>query len=140
MSGIWTEMVDATLMRLIDDDALSYAEIANELSLRFGVRVNRNACIGRARRLKRIKRGAPPERWSRYPKIKNAPVPAVRKRAVPPPALYPTLVTLLELERHQCKWTDSDNSPWLFCAAPVEDGQVYCNRHCCMAYYGHKAA
>jgi hypothetical protein len=44
-------------------------------------------------------------------------------------------IPLIELrDSGQCKWTDSNNAPWLFCGNPTVESLPYCSYHCWRAY------
>ena len=52
------------------------------------------------------------------------PLPDVRQR----------LVGLLDLNAGECKWTDSDGVPFLFCGRAAQAGLPYCAEHARVAY------
>ncbi|SFP66007.1 GcrA cell cycle regulator [Bradyrhizobium sp. Ghvi] len=132
---------------------LSYAEIGRQINARFGTAYTRNAVVGRARRL-----GlglSTPERMispSIVPSLPGGSAPLAPARAAPPglnlpppsalkPAkpiklrcvgVSPRLITLLELERGDCRYPyggDKEGEEITFCGHPRQPGSSYCAPH-----------
>ena len=138
---------------------LSFAQISAKIRAEFGreAEYSRNACIGRAHRLKlsqdnKPKKAAPARPWEdegktrrtffRHkqieagsyirpdykPRVKMTafacdPVSGLRVADV-----VPLHLSLLELEREQCKWPYGDG-PFTFCGCRTFDGSSYCEAH-----------
>jgi len=130
---------------------LSYAEIGRQINARFGTTYTRNAVAGRAKRLGL----AAPERTaspSIVPSLPGDPGPLPQRRGalpgltLPPlsalkPAkpvklrcvgVRPRLITLLELERGDCRYPyggDKEGEKISFCGHPRQPGSSYCAPH-----------
>ena len=130
---------------------LSYAEIGRQINARFGTAYTRNAVAGRAKRLGL----AAPERMagpSIVPSLPGDPGPLPQRRGalpgltLPPlsaqkPAkpvklrcvgVRPRLITLLELERGDCRYPyggDKEGEGISFCGHPRQPGSSYCAPH-----------
>jgi GcrA cell cycle regulator len=130
---------------------LSYAEIGREINARFGTAYTRNAVIGRAKRLGL----AAPDRMtspSIVPSLPGEPGPLSPPRVaipglnLPPPSalkpvnsvklrcvgVRPRLITLLELERGDCRYPyggDREEEEISFCGHPRQPGSSYCVPH-----------
>ena len=51
------------------------------------------------------------------------------------PEITPTAVSIIELERHHCRWPASgEGAAMLYCGGAAMNGFPYCPRHCRMAY------
>ena len=57
--------------------------------------------------------------------------PLKSKAWLPLPGSKPVL--LVDLEPNKCKWSVSDNSPYLFCGEPAHEG-TYCRIHAQLGY------
>jgi hypothetical protein len=139
---IWDEYRVARLRALHANKKLSFDVIAAQLSAEWGMEVSKNACIGKARRMKLAQR---PRKVFRGDKRKRAvtlvaeapaavapePVPCVLPRwkvmEVPRPAPG-TRITLFQLTDNTCRWPHGDRVPFLFCGAPTA-GKTYCAYH-----------
>jgi hypothetical protein len=139
---IWDEYRVARLRALHANKKLSFDVIAAQLSAEWGMEVSKNACIGKARRMKLAQR---PRKVFRGDKRKRAvtlvaeapaavapePVPCVLPRwkvmEVPRPAPG-TRITLFQLTDNTCRWPHGDRVPFLFCCAPTA-GKTYCAYH-----------
>ena len=130
---------------------LSYAEIGREINARFGTAYTRNAVVGRAKRLGL----AEPERMTSpsivpslpgEPGLLSPPRVAIPGLNLPPPSalkpvnpvklrcvgVRPRLITLLELERGDCRYPyggDREGEEIRFCGHPRQPGSSYCAPH-----------
>lgn len=116
----------------------------------YAMSYSRNAVIGKVHRLKLEKRrsavggdGKVRRRPRRKPTMhtSNQVVTMAKKKEfraayVPPPAEAPTptMVTLLDIEPHQCKWALDDGPVFHFCGAERWAGKPYCHHHYGRAY------
>lgn len=138
----WTPQLDAR-MRELYDRRLTFLEISRILNADFGLKLTRNSCIGRARRLKfPLRDGSPPPPppksrrvRKQYPKKKRQ----VRMAELPPvpwapPPLVPGALTMLQLTHDTCRWPSGTRPPYTYCGAPVHDGRSFCLAHCQLAY------
>jgi len=143
----WTETRMARLRALhalSADERLSFDAIAAQLTQEFGMTVSKNACIGKARRMKLVRRayGPIPQRKRKRATAAPAPTPApayiapeavpcVRPRwkamEVPRPAPGGR-ITLFQLNGNTCRWPHGDRTPYLFCGATTA-GKTYCAYH-----------
>lgn len=150
---MWTDGV-VERFKALCADGLSFSQIADTISQEFRIRVSRNACIGKARRLGIGK--ATDLRVSRSRKHlerPRQPRPKAERRAAPkvakPPALKLVIgptdaerahcfdplpegcgVGLLDIGFGQCRWPHGEGAGLRFCGeATVEAGCVYCERH-----------
>jgi GcrA cell cycle regulator len=133
---VWTEKVENDLRRL-----WASGESAAVIGAHLGV--SRSAVLGKARRLhlalRRGDRERKPHTETKVPRVPRAPKePKPSQRAPlfarpegnawdPVPGTVP--LPLLDLQRGQCKWPVSQDAPFLFCAAPAEEGRPYCAHH-----------
>lgn len=144
---VWSAEEEAELRRLHAlRPALSYTEIGAKIGRK------RNACIGKAHRLKLPDRsdmknhGRPRAEPStlgikrrRGPVSPARLVAAARQKAnAVRPEPSPVRVVLADAQ-DGCRWPCGDH-PFVFCAAEVERGQVYCGEHCRLAYRPRSAA
>lgn len=74
----------------------------------------------------------PRKEYSRAPKAKPPPRPAPPPIVLPPPPPIVLPVT-------ECQWP-LGKRPYRFCAAPAVPHQVYCSKHCRIAYNNWRAA
>jgi GcrA cell cycle regulator len=135
-----------------------YAEGISHGTIAARMGITRNASIGKAHRLGLEQRAARPalkpwvalgisERtWQRHRK-KSFPYRGVvvRRRLIPEadrgekmtdiaPAVGCGPLTLMDLERHSCRWpVEVPGQPMMYCGDPKASGS-YCARHCRMAY------
>lgn len=118
----WTPELKAALLELTaPGHSKTFVEIATEL---FGTPTARNACIGMARRLRLPP--APPKAIR-----VDAPIaaPVARRHNGEP-------VTIYQLRRHDCRWPEGVNPPYLYCGRRTLEERPYCEEHCARAY-GH---
>lgn len=117
----WTSERDTQVREMISF-GYSYTMIGERLG------VTRNAIAGRVNRLGwsvRSMAGRQPTKPPKPPK----PIPA------PPVAFTAIGVTLVDLERHQCRYAiGEDDGIHLFCAATTTEGASYCAEHVKISY------
>ena len=135
----WTNEEIATLRRLWEA-GWSGGRIAHEIGR------SRAACMGKLWRLgvfEKTRRKAS----SRKTKERVTPAKPVWRRIVPeandnqPPVKPPpkpklpgTLVLLVDLEPHHCRWPVGDPKEMLFCGDAREEARPYCPHHVRIAY------
>lgn len=141
------QMIDR--FRELHSRDLSFGEIAVELSAEFRVKVTRNSCISKARRVGLPIRALTPaergkithRRWKdrqeAVPRLRPAGVNVMRivqtkKRSLPPEMrladVQPLHLDLFDLKHGQCRYPYGDG-PFTFCGCPAADGSSYCAAH-----------
>lgn len=150
VTSAWTPEIDADLLQMVKE-GISYREAVPVLNARYGTSFSRCALIGRARRLggfeprprltpeqreaRRITREARRNKKRRDERRQAGYVP--RLRIVRPARedtvlrcaeIQPLHVSLLDLERHQCRWPYGDG-PYSFCGHQVGKDTPYCMPH-----------
>src|SRR5216684_255291 len=146
----WNDETDAELRRLYADK-LSGAQIAQEISRKFGMTITRNAVIGRTHRLgmvepkpaKRREPKAPHEcpqrRTHKSFKFKS---PSIAPEPLPPPKTPDVGIpisqrkTLLQLTEETCRWPigDPGSADFFFCGGQTLTSLPYCAYHSRVAY------
>ena len=131
----WTEPMEARLWDLATSpEQPTYDEIARVLGVEFGLRITKNACIGRARRM-----GVPVRIAPRYYNGDAVVFKVNPRKARPAPRRQFTErryghVSIYDLREHDCKWPFGDHPPFGFCARPAVDGFPYCAEHVRKSY------
>jgi hypothetical protein len=95
---------------LCEDDTLKFRSIMKTMNAEFGTSLSRNACIGKARRLK-----MPP-----------------RAKDNNPVKLHPEGLPLDKLRERTCRWPmgpTMQRPPYFFCGKPTAVGCPYCKTH-----------
>ena len=155
---VWTPVMEDRLMRLING-GIPYLEIAQKLSAEFRVKLTKNACIGKGRRLHAPLRIAPRKRaclkrsvprkkpgllsllssaaknWrqeQRKRKLKAHPLRRRKQRRQQQPLRN---LTLMQLRPSSCRWPIGHNPPYNYCGAHTQDGSSYCPEHHAMTHY-----
>jgi hypothetical protein len=127
MKILWTEEMDIVLMNLLESKDMPYREVAVRLSIAFDLKFTKNACVGRARRLR-----LPP----RPPKV--VVLPSFIVVAPPKPRKKGEPITILELRDGVCHWPLAkveDHPPYLYCGrATVDLGCSWCQIHANIAF------
>ena len=152
---VWTSAMQDRLLALLKQ-GMPYKEIAKIISGETGLKITKNACIGKGRRLgvplrlparKRLpcrKRNAP----ASYAR-KRLPLAAARSRPRPPKGkakspirkLQPPLrnLSLLQLRTSSCRYPTVHSPPFKFCGAHQQDGSSYCPEHHALCHYKGRA-
>lgn len=149
----WTEEADETLRRARCDEGLATSRIVRLLATRHGIRVTRNAVLGRALRLglSRPRRLVAKEARASAPCLAKAP--ATRRPDVasplkrPAPAapqggwtylLTPTAIPLPQIKVGLCKWPvgETEGLAQMFCGAVAAGAASYCPGHLLCARVG----
>lgn len=155
---VWTPLMGARLMQMIHDD-VPYLEIARAMSAEFKVKLTKNACIGKGRRLHAPLRIAPRKRtclkrsvprkkpgllsllssaaknWrqeQRKRKLKAHPLRHRRQRRQQQPLRN---LSLLQLRPRSCRFPTGHSPPYSYCGAHAQDGSSYCPEHHAMTHY-----
>ncbi len=151
MAFEWTHEATAELERLVVTEGKYYADAASILSTKYGARITKSACIGRAKRRGFAKDafGAKANERARTRVAANKPK-RVRvinngfKKQAPPVGLPPGItnlppdisdcaVSLIDAASGQCRWPlDESNHLMTVCGSPCEGS--YCSRHQSIAY------
>ena len=133
----WTEPLERRLWELATSPQQpTYDQIAHTLGLEFGVRLTKNSCIGRARRMGVPVRIAPRFR-SNY---RDAVIFTVDPRKARPKPRYAVPerrydhVSIYDLGANDCRWPFGDRPPFQFCGREVVDGHPYCAEHVRKSY------
>ena len=141
---------------LVAEPEPSFDQIATILCMEYPVRLSRNACIGKAKRLglcmpsqkktALLKRGAIDRKPPREPRNKVRLYPrksfvelfgVIRDSVVDlSPDQSPFAVSLLEAKDHHCRWpvTPITDGLFMFCGDEKVEGFSYCTKHCLLAY------
>ena len=130
----WDDHLIARFTALHRDGKRPFREIAETLSREFGLRLSKNACIGKARRLslKERPRVAPPpprkgQRRGGRPRRIPAVLPGWR---IEPPRLPPAAgrITIYQLESGVCHFPHGETPPYTYCGAKTLRGS-WCPHH-----------
>jgi hypothetical protein len=134
----WSDKTITLFRMLCAEEALSFSDIAAAMSQELGVRITKNACIGKARRLGLPMRKTPQRERKRVkpaePAILDTPRLAVWSVSEPPVRRANGHLTLFELERTSCRYPFGDRVPYLFCGKPIREATSYCPFHCGVVY------
>jgi hypothetical protein len=143
----WTDALIARLKALHADDDMSFTEIANQLSEEFMVKLTKNACIGKARRLglKERARVAPPlpRKGQKRGGSRYRPPPVVLPGwQVEPPRLpaHADRITIYQLKSGVCHFPFGERPPYAYCGHTTRRGLPWCPHHETVVYpRGNKA-
>ena len=126
----------ARFTALCADESLTFRAIRDTMNVEFKTDLTRNACIGKARRLR-----MPPRDPINNPTLKK--VPAVTKFFLPiPPELAPRstepfTITIYQLRAHDCRWPSREQRPpFTYCGRKALTGLPYCVKHTRLARSG----
>lgn len=152
----WTEEADETLRRAKCDEGLATSRIVRLLATRHGIRVTRNAVLGRAlrlglsrpRRLVAKEPRAPSPCLAKAPDARRPDVSSPLKRPAPVASsapqgewkylLTPTAVPFQRLKAGLCKWPvgEKEGLAQMFCGAVAAGTASYCPGHLLCARVG----
>jgi hypothetical protein len=129
----WDGHLIARFKALHKDGERSFADIAGTLSHEFGIRLTKNACIGKARRLGLKARAhvPPPLPRKGQRRGKPRPIPAVLPGwRIEPPRLPPAAgkVTIYQLKDGVCHFPHGEQPPYTYCGAKALRGS-WCATH-----------
>jgi len=150
---VWTPAMTERFLHLVDK-GVSYLDIAKIISGEFRVRITKNACVGKGRRLHVPLRSPPRKRLCRKrnarrnPERRKLPQSAARPR---PPRKRKTILssrkqfpllnlTLLQLRPTSCRWPTGHSPPFSFCGDHQAEGSSYCLKHTLIATPGYGRA
>jgi len=146
---VWTDHLIARFTKLHASDKYSFRAMAEMLSREFGVKLTKNALIGKGRRLdlKPRPRVLPPRAQRAQQRAKAAPpiapeaVPVMRLawRVALPSAPYGR-ITIQQLSRHTCHFPFGDRPPYFYCGDPTAKGSPYCPMHNRVVYSNYRVA
>jgi hypothetical protein len=118
---------------------MSMSMLAATLNKEFGLKLTRNAIVGRCHRLKLPAREAPiirkPKPGPKSMKIVKIDAPIVPHEAIKPPE--DNVLTIYQLGFGDCRWPlgeAMDRPPFLYCGQAALEGRPYCAAHCRQAY------
>lgn len=156
MNVDWTPALTKRFEQLVAKGD-SYDEIAKALSHEFRVRLTKNACVGKGRRLHVPLRQPPRKRLCLRRESRNAPKQRkvrrserrslLRERRAKPsrPNLKHRVrqsrtrdLTLLQLLPTSCRFP-SENKPFTFCGDHKIEGSSYCEKHHALTHYRSRA-
>ena len=156
----WPSKHDQVLQRLFAS-GLSFAQISARMLAEYGVWYSRNACIGRAQRLKlaqadrpkaRRERPETPKPWEangiskrtyyRHKQAATVPKPKPEPRHFACDAVtglrvadvVPRNISIYELTEQTCKWPYGNDAPFTFCGCPTLEGDSYCHEHTMLSW------
>jgi len=123
----------------------SFSIMAAEINKEFGTEFTRNACIGRASRIKlgkrlhkvnsKFEKQTLPRKPRQPPKPRYVPermVTIFKSREVLElqcAEVEPLNISLLDLESHHCRWPYGEGREILFCGHQKDDVSSYCFHH-----------
>lgn len=121
------------LKNLCADQSLTFRQIQREMNAMFETDLTRNACIGKARRLR-----LPARDITNNPAVKEMPV--IKPFAfapiapqLPPRSKEPFTMTIYQLRfSGDCKWPSgaiNDRPPFTYCGCRALSGMPYCAEH-----------
>jgi GcrA cell cycle regulator len=137
----WADAHSTALSQHVLGGKLSYREIAEALNLEFGTHYSRNAAIGRSGRLglvnpywqklaSMVKKPRKPQPYKPRPKHDRAPAfNSAEYIQIECSEIVPRNLTLLELERDDCRWPYGENQDMRFCGRGQLEGSKYCPAH-----------
>lgn len=138
----WTsEIQDAFETLLGLEEALTFNEIAKRLSEQFNLPFTKNACVGRAHRMRLPPRPARPEVPSNKKRKSKGKMMPIRVDApiLPPEAVAPSNghgLTITQLHAGDCRYPSDDaRPPYTYCGKPAHGGLSYCPEHCAIVYH-----
>ena len=121
MKIVWTAEMIAMLES--GDRKITYADLAMEMSKKFGVEFTKNSLIGKARRLGQPVRVIRKKRKKPVASPILPPIPRVKKDEP---------VTLFQLGRRMCRYpfaAPADRPPYMFCGQPTKEDCSWCDKH-----------
>jgi len=135
----WADAHSIALTHHVLGGHLSYRGIAEALNNEFGTHYSRNAAIGKSGRLGLInpywqKMAAMPRKPRKLQAYKPRPkrpmsIQSVEYIVIECSEILPRNLTLLELERDDCRWPHGENQDMRFCGRSQLEGSKYCGIH-----------
>ncbi len=140
----WTEVLLKRLAKLQADPNNSYKDIAKQLSREFGIKLSKNACIGKARRLGLAQRApgtprtptqrrrhdaAKKDRTVNTPELKAAPINPGWTIELPVLPAASGRITIFQLEQGVCHFPFGERPPYAYCGNTTRRGVPYCPHH-----------
>jgi len=133
---VWTDNLLERLAKLHADPGKSFRDIAEQLSYEFGIKLTKNACIGRARRLGLEQRPrSTPRPRPRKKRTRTTPqlsvVPINPGWVVKTPTLPAASgrVTIYQLQRGVCHYPFGDKPPYAYCGNTTTRSSPWCPHH-----------
>ena len=154
---VWTLTMQDRLLALLKQ-GMPYKEIAATISSETGVKVTKNSCIGKGRRmgvplrlparkplcLKRsepkspAKRKPHPSARRSRPRKRKLRAHSLRSRKLRPQQSLRNL-SLIQLRTSSCRYPTGHNPPYSYCGARQQDGSSYCPEHHALCHYKGRA-
>jgi GcrA cell cycle regulator len=138
----WDDHLIARFKALHRGGKRSFAEIADTLNREFGLKLTKNACIGKGRRLGLEKRPrSTPTQRRRQPKAATPTTPENTPELRPPPINpgwtieLPVLpaasgrITIYQLQAGVCHYPFGERPPYAYCGNTTRRGVPYCPHH-----------
>jgi hypothetical protein len=127
------------MLRVLHDSKLTFSQIATTINNCFGSRFSRNACIGKAARMKLAGRAPDGNRAARQSVVPRPYVPRKQPQKKIEPSQIPTsfTVTIMQLEPWMCRYVEGEG-PFFYCGQPAfnyvdntgtEKQSAYCAMH-----------
>ena len=132
--NVWTGAMIARFRELHADDGLTFSGIAAMLAEEFSVRLSKNACIGKGRRLGLKERPRvnppPPKRKKRTINTPQLTVLSAWKVAPPPvPPAARGKLTIYQLRRNTCRYPFGERVPYSYCGEATKVSSSWCPHH-----------
>lgn len=133
----WTNEVQDCFETLLGrEENLTFREIAKRLTDQFGIPFTKNACVGRAHRMRlppRPAHAAKPKKLKGKMMSIRVDAPILPPEAQRPPNGYD--LTIYQLHEGDCRYpSKGDRPPYTYCGHPTESGLSYCPAHCDIVY------
>ena len=132
----WNPAMLARFTVLCADESLTFRAIRDLMNVEFDTDLSRNACIGKARRLK-----MPPRDPVNNPTLKKEPTVAKIifpiQPELPPRSAEPFTISIYQLRTHDCRWPSGEQRPpFTYCGRKALSGLPYCPTHTRLARSG----
>jgi len=140
----WDDNLIARFSALHKDGQNSFKAIAEQLNYEFGLKLTKNACIGKARRLglKERARVAPPlpRKGQRRGGPREKPI-VLPGWQVEPPRLprHVSGITIYQLKQGVCHFPHGERPPYTYCGHATRRGLAWCPHHERVVYPRGKA-
>jgi len=138
----WDDKLIARFKALHRGGKRSFKQIADMLSQEFGLKLTKNACIGKGRRLGLEQRPRstpkpepePKKRASSTPELVPRPVVATAWRVDTPILTGCIRITIYQLRQGVCHFPFGDRPPYAYCGNTTARGMPWCPHHQTVVY------
>jgi hypothetical protein len=141
VSTDWTDHLLKRLAKLHANPNNSFRDIAKQLSQEFGIKLTKNACIGRARRLglEQRPRSTPKamarkKRTLTTPQLSVIPINPGWTIEPPPVTLGNNRLTIYGLREGVCHFPFGERPPYAYCGGTTRRGVPWCPHHEMVVY------